>query len=95
MNISSHQPVTSLWAECYRRGNADNSNYVTLAVPGAAILELGQQWQDATSRKLATNGMPTTLCDELHVAVGRLVTYVAPSVIKKSQKSFLNENKHM
>ena len=75
MSISSHQPVSSLWVDCHRRRNADNSNYVTLAVPGAAILELGQQWQDATLRKLVTIGMPMTLCDELHVAVGWLVTW--------------------
>ena len=33
---------------------------------------VGQQWRD-TTQKLATIGMPTTLCDKLHVAVGRFI----------------------
>ena len=63
MNISTHQPVTGLEEELLRRLDVD--------VPGAAaaILELEQQWQDATSWKLATIGMPVMLCEELCVAV--------------------------
>ena len=40
---------------------------LTLAVPGAAaaILGLRQQWQDATSQKLATIRIPAMWCDEV------------------------------